>query len=301
MQTTSIDRLTQNDRASTGTDNRDYALGYSESEFQRLEAQAALFRDLTEDVLRRAGIARGMRVLDIGCGVGDVSLLAAELVGPSGAVLGVDRSAESIDIARRRAADAGFKSMSFAAAEIDAFSTEEKFDAVIGRLILLYVSEPAAALRRLCGYLCPGGIVAFQEMSMPLARSCPDGALYNLCRDWVVETFERANVEVDMGGKLFATFLAAGLPAPQMIVAGRAGGGPQSPLYDYVTDSIGSLLPTMERFGVATAADVGIDTLASRLRREAIEHNACIMPPPLIGAWTRTPERSGNGGGCAHV
>src|SRR6516164_8884734 len=62
---------------------RAYALGYTEGEFKRLAQQGALYRDLTEDVLRRAGIAPGARVLDIGCGVGDVSMLAAELVGSS--------------------------------------------------------------------------------------------------------------------------------------------------------------------------------------------------------------------------
>jgi cyclopropane fatty-acyl-phospholipid synthase-like methyltransferase len=55
-----------------------YALGYSEDEAHRLTRQAAFFEDLTADVLRRAGIGPGMHVLDLGCGVGDVSLLAVE-------------------------------------------------------------------------------------------------------------------------------------------------------------------------------------------------------------------------------
>src|SRR5215471_14941118 len=117
--------------------SRPYALGYSDSEFRRLERQAEFFRDLTEDVLRRAGLAPGMHVLDVGCGVGDVSLLAATLVGPSGAVLGIDRSAKSVDVARRRAAAAGQVSVHFEAVELDAFSPKQKFDAVIGRLVLM--------------------------------------------------------------------------------------------------------------------------------------------------------------------
>src|SRR5690606_4206862 len=84
-----------------------YALGYSEHEFRRLEMQSRIIGDLTEDVLQRAGIRKGMRVLDLGCGVGDVSLLAAWLVGPSGFVLGVDRSADALAAARRRAREAG--------------------------------------------------------------------------------------------------------------------------------------------------------------------------------------------------
>ena len=53
--------------------------------------------DLTADVLRRSGIERGTRVLDLGCGSGDASLLIAKMVGPSGLVVGVDESAQAID------------------------------------------------------------------------------------------------------------------------------------------------------------------------------------------------------------
>jgi hypothetical protein len=90
---------------------------------------------------------------------------------------------------------------------------------------------------------CVRGVVAFQEMAMPLARSNPDGAHFRQCSDWILATFARAGVEPDMGGKLFATFLAAGLPIPQMILAGRVEGGPDSLVYDYYADIARSLLP----------------------------------------------------------
>jgi hypothetical protein len=96
-----------------------------------------------------------------------------------------------------------------------------------------------------------------------------------------------------MGSKLFATFLAAGLPAPQMTAAGRVEGGSQSPLYIYLADTLRSLLPMAERAGVATAAEIRIETMAERLPKEAVENNACIMPPPLVGAWTRVPAATG--------
>jgi hypothetical protein len=91
------------------------------------------------------------------------------------------------------------------------------------------------------------------------------------------------------GGKLFATFLAAGLPPPQMIAAARVEGGPHSQVYDYLAGTLQSLLPMAERTGVATATEIDIDGVAERLRREATASNACIMLPPLLGAWTRVP------------
>ena len=283
------DRNLNRGPAGTAVNTHRYALGYSENEFRRLESQGGLFRDFTEDVLRRAGLAPGMQVLDIGCGVGDVSLLAADLVGPSGAVLGIDRSKEALDVAKRRAAAAGRRQVRFAAAELEAFSTDRKFDAVVGRLVLVHMQNPAATLRRLLNCLRPGGIVAFQEMLPRLARSIPEGPHFRLCCQRIMDTFERAGSDLDMGGKLFATFLAAGLPAPQMIAAARVEAGAQSPVYEYVADVLRSLLPITERTGVATADEVDIDTLAARLRSEAVANDASILLPPLVGAWTRLP------------
>src|ERR1700730_18592339 len=67
-----------------------YVLGHSQDEIGRLIDQAAIIRPTTERLLRSAGIERGMHVLDLGCGAGDVSMLAGKLVGPSGSVLGID-------------------------------------------------------------------------------------------------------------------------------------------------------------------------------------------------------------------
>ena len=186
MGDTDIER-NQADITQGGALDREYPLGYSHDEFERLERQSRFFGDLTEDMLRRAGIERGMRVLDVGCGVGDVSLLAAALVGTSGTVLGIDRSPQAIETARRRSKAAGRDWVRFAAAELEAFSTEETFDAVIGRLVLMYLPEPAATLRRFCSHLRPGGIVAFQEMSMPAVRSVPEGPLFRRCKGWIFE------------------------------------------------------------------------------------------------------------------
>jgi SAM-dependent methyltransferase len=212
--------------------SRPYALGYSDSEFRRLERQAEFFRDLTEDVLRRAGLAPGMHVLDVGCGVG-----------ATGSVRGIDRSPESLDVAGRRAAAAGQPFVRFQATEIDAFSPEKQFDAVIGRLVLMYQPDPAATLRRLRRHLRGDGIIAFQEMAMPLARTVPDSPQIDQCTDWILTAFARAGCELDIGGKLFATFVAAGLPMPQMIAAARVEGGPHSPVYDYLAGVLRSRLP----------------------------------------------------------
>lgn len=265
-----------------------YALGHSDAELRRLACQGEFFRDLTEDVLHRAGLAPGMRVLDVGCGAGDVSLLAAEITGPTGSVLGIDCAAAAIDAASQRAKARGSRSVRFAVATLDTFCPDSAFDALIGRLVLMYQPDPAKTLRRLIRHVRPGGIVAFQEMAIPTLRCVPEMPLFNLCRHWILETLTRGGMESDMGGKLHAAFLQAGLSPPRMIGACRVEAGPASPAYEIFTEVLRSLLPAAERMGVTTAAEVNIDTLASRLRAEAMERCSTLSFPVLIGAWTHT-------------
>lgn len=136
--------------------------------------QSRFIGELTETVLARAGLAAGMNVFDVGCGTGDVSVLAATFVGPSGNVLGIDQSVESITLARHRVENAGLSNISF---EVDTLEDQKltgPFDALIGRLILMYLPDPAAILRKLVKLVRPGGLVIFQEMEMATGRAVPE-------------------------------------------------------------------------------------------------------------------------------
>jgi ubiquinone/menaquinone biosynthesis C-methylase UbiE len=123
-------------------------LGDSGIEVSPLGFRVISVQDLTADVLKRSGIERGMRVIDLGCGSGDASLLIAKMVGPSGLVVGVDESAQAIDEAEKRATVAGrCYWMRFVRANPDTFVPPERFDAVVVRLSLLRQGEPATFLR----------------------------------------------------------------------------------------------------------------------------------------------------------
>lgn len=266
-----------------------YVLGHSDAELERLMAQSRLLGDLTEQILRQAGLEPGMRVLDLGCGPGDVSFLAASMVGSSGSVHGVDTSPEAIALARERASLAGLSNVSFEIANLADFRLAEPVDAIVGRLVLMYLPDPAAVLRRLTKQLSAGGLVAFQEIDISSARSLPEFPLYRTCGNWIWETFHRAGLETDMGSRLYSTFRRAGLPNPEMLLGARVGAGPDSPVYEYLAQTVRSLVPMMERFEVVSANVVGIDSLADRLREEAMELDAVLIMPSLIGAWTRKP------------
>jgi SAM-dependent methyltransferase len=267
-----------------------YPLGYSEDEACRLASQAAFLEDLTADVLRRAGIGSGMEVLDLGCGVGDVSVLAARMVGECGTVLGIDRAASSVEMARRRAAALGARNVRFETAELDAFDSAEMFDAVIGRFVLLYQPDPIAILRRFRNFLKPNGIIAFQETDMETASQVPTSETFRRVRSWILGGFKTAGTELNMGSKLPPAFLNAGLPRPTMIAASRVESGPNSPIYAILAQTVQSLLPLLERTGAATVEEVAIDTLADRLLQDAVANESVTFSPRLVGAWSRLPQ-----------
>ena len=268
-------------------DAHDYPLGYSDHEARRLAEQGALLEDLTQDMLRRAGLQHGMHVLDIGCGVGDVSLLAAKMIGPEGQVLGIDRAASSVETARRRARSLGVTNARFEEADVTSFDSDHRFDAIVGRLVLLFLREPARALQRLSRKLAPGGIMAFQEIDIPQMAQSPPSELFTQVRRWIIETFAATGNELEMGSRLYSTFVRAGLPGPEMIAVTGVGCGPKPFGHEYYAHVLRSLLPTAERYGITTAAQAGIDTLATRLLEDALANDRVTFLPRMVSAWTK--------------
>jgi hypothetical protein len=126
-------------------------------------------------------------------------------------------------------------------------------------------------------------------MDMSAARPVPDMPTWQKCGEWIRETFRRAKVDIQMGPKLHATFLHAGLPQPQMQLQARLGGVPDFAPHEYITDIIASLLPMMTSLSVATADAVEIETLAERLKEEMIGSDGIMILPSLVGAWVKTP------------
>jgi ubiquinone/menaquinone biosynthesis C-methylase UbiE len=266
-----------------------YALGDGEAERRRLMLQSRFIGELTREVFSRAGLAPGMRVLDVGCGVGDVSLLAREFVGAAGSVLGVDRSRNSLELARTRAREEGFANLEFIEATLEALPARGPFDALVGRLILLYLPDPTQVLRRLLELVRPGGLVVFHEMDMPTGRSVPVCPLYSRVGEWLTTIFERAGVDVLMGSHLYTTFRGAGLPEPQLWASHCLAGGEQSELYEWLVETLRSLMPLAEKLRIMSPQDLQLDSLAARLRAEVAAVGGVIHAPIYVGAWARRP------------
>ena len=270
------------------TPNPNYALGHSDSELERLATQARVIDPITRRFFQEAGVKPGMRVLDVGSGVGDVAFLAAELVGASGEVVGIDRASNALAIARTRAEARSLHQVSFIEGDLSEMTFEQPFDAIVGRYVLQFIPDPAAALRKLVSYLRPNGVIVFHELDWSGIRSWPAAPTYDQCCQWCIEALQRHGTEAHMGSKLYPTFVSAGLPTPTLrLEAVIAGGENASDRLFLAAELSRTLLPIMERLGVATADTVNIETLAARMQSEVIANGSTIVGHWQIGAWSR--------------
>ena len=270
---------------------RNYILGQSEFEYDRLTFQARIIRPFTERFFRLAGITPGMHVLEIGSGMGDVAFLAGEIVGAGGRILGVDQDAAGLERARERGREQGCSSwVSFEASNLAQFDTADQFDAIVGRYILLYQQDPGAIIRRLLKFLRPGGIVVFHEMDFANTHSSdPPCAFWDEIYGLLGEAFRRAGSPPDYGRRVAGAFLDAGLLFPTVLAESVAGGGRDSYLYRWIANTLISVAPRLEQMGLALPEGVTADeTLARRLEDEVVAAGSQILGPIQFGAWTRS-------------
>jgi SAM-dependent methyltransferase len=264
-----------------------YVLGHSDRELERLRRQAQLIDPITLQFLTEAGIANGMRVLDVGSGAGDVAFLAANLVGRAGQVVGVDRSAAALSRARTRAEEQSLVNVTFRESELSAIAFDQRFDAAIGRYVLCFQADPVSLVRSIANLVRPGGIILFHEPDREQTLSIPPVPTYDRAYQWVSETYRQSGMDVRMGTKLYSTFCAAGLAGPTMRMHSIIGGANACDEVHLDADQALVLASEIERLGIATASELDIETLVERITKEMAANQSIIVGRAEIGAWSR--------------
>jgi 2-polyprenyl-3-methyl-5-hydroxy-6-metoxy-1,4-benzoquinol methylase len=268
----------------------DYVMGRNDAETRRLEDQALLYHGATEPVLKAAGLAPGMVVLDVGCGAGDVAMIAAGLVGPGGRVVALDIDLKVIERARVRAERAGYRNIEFIQGDARNLTGRKDFDAAIGRLVLLHQKDPVGVLAAVSQLVRPGGIIAFCELDIGYAAlGHPRVELYAQVIGWIRATLGHAGFDTLIGRRLHQVFRAAQLPTPSMMAFTPIGGAADWPGFTHIADTLRSVMPHTLKFGIATEEEIDIDSLSGRLRDAAVSCNATLALPALVGAWTVKP------------
>ena len=264
----------------------DYALGYTDAEQERLMRQAALIAPYTERLFREAGIGVGHRVLDLGSGMGDVAMLVAGLVGPSGEVLGIERDAASIERAQARVAAAGLRNVSFLNTDVNKIAIDRPFDAAVGRFILMFLPDPVSVLRSVVRLVRPGGVLAFHEPSwIPLLALGDRLPLWSCVLRSIHGTILRSGANPEMGLALYSIFQEVGLPAPKMHLEIPLGSDVD--FFRVISELVCSLRPLAEQHNVSLEELGNLDTLPDRICAEIAAANTVVSIVPLLGAWSR--------------
>jgi ubiquinone/menaquinone biosynthesis C-methylase UbiE len=144
-----------------------YLLGRSDAKEARLERQSAALAPESDAQFEKIGIKPGERIVDLGCGPGDVLSLLSKRVGPTGSVLGIERDAHFASLARRYVAERALSQVEVRAG--DAYDTglpRASFDGAHMRLVLVNVPEPERIVREMVSLVRPGGWLASFEADL---------------------------------------------------------------------------------------------------------------------------------------
>jgi len=269
-----------------------YVLGRSETETRRLMLQSELYGHVMQRFLRDAGVCHGMTVLDVGSGAGDVAFTVADIVGPTGKVVGIDTNPTVLATARRRADDERRDNVAFVEGDCRTAELAQDFDAVVGRFVLMYTGDVSATLQAVVDRVRPGGVVAFAEADFTSVLGYMQAGPSDLFRttwEWATQAFRQAGVHTAMAQPLYHAFAAAGLGEPRMVLHAPLGCHPEWAGYEWLAESMRSVLPLMETFGIVTAQELQVETLAERYRAEVIRTGFPFMMLPMVAAWARKP------------
>src|SRR5262245_21278908 len=262
-----------------------YPLGHTDAEHERLIRQAKQVGPITERFFREAGIGSGLRVLDLGSGVGDVAMLVARLVGPSGEVVAVERDPNSIAKASTPVTEAGFPNVHFNESNVNEILDEKPFDAAVGRFILMYLPDPVATLRSVSKLVRAGGVIVFQEPTwVPVVAHLQALPLWFATASLIDKTM-RVSANHDMGAELYQTFLHAGLPAPTVRM--ELPMGREAYLARWYHDTLSSLLPQVEQLQLPIESLGPLNTLMQRLQDEVANSKTVACWFASVGAWCR--------------
>jgi ubiquinone/menaquinone biosynthesis C-methylase UbiE len=269
-----------------------YVLGSDDAEIARLDSQASSIAGATEALLRAAGIGGPMRVLDLGTGLGHVAFLVADLLGPGGSVLGIDQGTRLLETAERRRAAKGADTIEFLHADARTFTPSERFDAIVGRLVMFHLPDRAEVLRRQLDALRPGGTIVLVEFDIGTMRSEPETSLVESVRIWIEAAFRSAGADPRIGAQAAQLLRRAGF-ADVSTFGIQPYFAPTDPIGPILCAGVTrSLAPQIVAQGIADEPELGLDTLQERIADQIRAQDAVILAPAVVGAWGTRPSPS---------
>jgi SAM-dependent methyltransferase len=183
----------------------------------RLDALARVLWPTTHALFQRAGVAQGMRCLDLGCGGGHVTLELARLVGDAGHVVGIDMDSAKLQIARQRAAEQQLR-VTFLEGNVDDLTDQEQYDCVYARFLLTHLRQPADLVQRMVGALRPDGVLIVEDIEISGVFAYPRCPALERHVQLYTAVAQRRGGDPDIGPKLPSLLRDAGIEDLQLNV-----------------------------------------------------------------------------------
>jgi SAM-dependent methyltransferase len=261
-----------------------YVLATGPAAAPRLRILHNLYGPGTRRVLLEAGLRPGMRALDLGCGVGMVTALLADLVGPAGHAVGVDTSAAQLAQARALLCPHGTNTSFVQASATDTGLPRASFDLVYCRFLLIHLPNPEQALREMRALLKPGGLLVCEDGDLTSAGSEPPSLLGTFAVLFG-QLGRRRGVDYTLGRRLFHLVQAAGFPEPQITfnqpVRAR---GQNKRLLEL---SVAEAGPAFIDAGLVTEGELELALV--EMRRLAADETVLAVMPRMAQVWARKP------------
>ncbi|MGF7161538.1 SAM-dependent methyltransferase [Rhodoligotrophos appendicifer] len=213
------------------------------------------------------GIAPGARVLDVGCGNGDLSRYVAELAGPGGEVVAIDRSEQALAMAKMTNAASDIAQIQYRAVDLSGdFPDLGHFDVIVGRRVLMYLPDASKTLERLAALAKPNAILAFQEHARAgLPSGLGDLTLHRQLYNWNWSTIAAEGGDVELALRLAELMQQLGLSVEE--ARGEAILlHPDQP--SFLPTLTRTMLPRIVERGIASVEHIDLDTLSQRIEDE---------------------------------
>ena len=260
----------------------DYVLRGGDKGAERLRLLARVKWPTTKTLLRQIGLRPGMRCLDVGCGIGAVTLKLARRVGPGGQAVGIDRDERCLELARQEASRHGLPAI-FRTEEVHDLREETVYDLVYSRFLLTHVPEPGAVVEGMVRAVRPGGLLAVEDIEFAAHVCHPACPAFDRYVSLYQQAVRRKGGDANIGPRLVSLLMDAGLQQVGVeVVQPIYRRGPGKRIAQVTMEHIRE---AVVEAGLATSDEV--DAIVADLDRFARNPRTILSLPRIFQVWGR--------------